>query len=123
MAYAKTDEFVQICIENDFDIKAICNELHKLYPAQDVRPYKVEQRIAILFELGALMRVLGVFDGKVRLNFTDKTVYVIAEDRRPGTPVDVRSFNAASPFTRGGLCKGLQSLARQYQVVLNKQTS
>ena len=67
--------------------------------------------------------VNGVFDGKVRLNFTDKTVYVIAEDRRPGTPVDVRSFDAASPFTRGGLCKGLQSLARQYQVVLNKQTS
>ena len=67
--------------------------------------------------------VNGVFDGKVRLNFTDKTVYVIAEDRRPGTPVDVRSFNAASPFTRSGLFKGLQSLASQYKMVLNKQPS
>lgn len=67
--------------------------------------------------------VNGVFDGKVRLNFTDKTVYVIAEDRRPGTPVDVRSFNTTSSFTRSGLCKGLQSLAKKYQVVLNKQKS
>ena len=67
--------------------------------------------------------VNGVFDGKVRLNFTDKTVRIIAEDRRPGTPVEVRSFNTTSPFTRSGLFKGLQSLANQYKMVLNKQTS
>ena len=67
--------------------------------------------------------VNGVFDGKVRLNFTDKMVYTTAEDRRPGTPVEARSFNSSSPFTRSGLCRGLQSLATLYQVVLNTQTS
>ena len=46
MAYAQTDEFVQICIEHDYNVKDICATLHKLYPTQDVRPYKVEQRIA-----------------------------------------------------------------------------
>ena len=46
MAYAQTDEFVQICIEHDYNVKAICSALHDLYPTQDVRPYKVEQRIA-----------------------------------------------------------------------------
>ena len=59
MAYAKTDEFVQLCLENDFDIKAICNELHKLYPAQDVRPYKVEQRIANCKRRGLLPLASG----------------------------------------------------------------
>ena len=59
MAYAKTDEFVQICIENDYNIKAICNELHKLYPAQDVRPYKVEQRIANCKRRGLLPLASG----------------------------------------------------------------
>ena len=59
MAYAKTDEFVQICIENDYNIKAICSELHKLYPAQDVRPYKVEQRIANCKRRGLLPLASG----------------------------------------------------------------
>lgn len=59
MAYAKTDEFVQICLENDYNIKAICSELHKLYPAQDVRPYKVEQRIANCKRRGLLPLASG----------------------------------------------------------------
>lgn len=59
MAYAKTDEFVQICIENDYNIKAICDKLRKLYPAQDVRPYKVEQRIANCKRRGLLPLASG----------------------------------------------------------------
>ena len=59
MAYAQTDEFVQICIEHDYNVKDICNELHKLYPAQDVRPYKVEQRIANCKRRGLLPLASG----------------------------------------------------------------
>ena len=59
MAYAKTEEFIQICTENDYNIKAICEELHKLYPAQDVRPYKVEQRIANCKRRGLLPLASG----------------------------------------------------------------
>ena len=46
MAYAQIDEFIQICIECDYNTSEICKTLKSLYPAQDVRPYKIEQRIA-----------------------------------------------------------------------------
>ena len=59
MAYAQTDEFVQICIEHDYNIKDICATLHKLYPTQDVRPYKVEQRIANCKRRGLLPLASG----------------------------------------------------------------
>ena len=54
MAYAKTDEFAQICIEHDFDIPAICAVLKALYPTQDVRPAKVAQRISNARRKGTL---------------------------------------------------------------------
>ena len=59
MAYAQTDEFVQICIEHDYNVKDICATLHKLYPTQDVRPYKVEQRIANCKRRGLLPLASG----------------------------------------------------------------
>ena len=46
MAYAHSDEFIQICYECDFNSKAIAASLKQLYPSYDVRPYKIEQRIA-----------------------------------------------------------------------------
>ena len=46
MAYAHSDEFIQICYECDFNSKAIVATLKQLYPSYDVRLYKVEQRIA-----------------------------------------------------------------------------
>lgn len=59
MAYAQTDEFVQICIEHDYNVKDICSALHALYPTQDVRPYKVEQRIANCKRRGLLPLASG----------------------------------------------------------------
>ena len=75
MAYAKTDEFVQICIENDYNIKAICNELRKLYPAQDVRPYKVEQRIANCKRRGLLPLASGNFVDRGQVLRGTSTLY------------------------------------------------
>ena len=46
MAYAHSDEFIQICYECDFNSKAIAASLKQLYPSYDVRLYKIEQRIA-----------------------------------------------------------------------------
>lgn len=46
MAYAHSDEFIQICYECDFNPKAIAATLKQLYPSYDVRTYKIEQRIA-----------------------------------------------------------------------------
>ena len=46
MAYAHSDEFIQICYECDFNSTAIAATLKQLYPSYDVRRYKIEQRIA-----------------------------------------------------------------------------
>ena len=46
MAYAHSDEFIQICYECDFNSKAIAASLKQLYPSYNVRLYKIEQRIA-----------------------------------------------------------------------------
>jgi hypothetical protein len=62
----------------------------------------------------------GVLDGLVSINGNSRTVHTSAIDRRTG---DARSFTETHPLNRDDLCKGLQSLAKKYQVVLNKQKS
>ena len=46
MSYCKTDEFVTICYESNFDTKAIVDSLRQLYPSEHIRPGRVAQRIA-----------------------------------------------------------------------------
>ena len=61
--------------------------------------------------------IYGVLDGVVRINATCGKVDTCAVDRRP-VPVfanSTRTFSETYNFTRGDLCKGLQTLAKLYK--------